>query len=332
MPCLIVNPRAGRGRTARWLQAQAAAVRGADAALRVEVCDDAATARAVVRALPPGQRVIVAGGDGTVHGLLPALVAGGHTLGLLPGGHGDDLARALGLRRLSLAAALRLALTGEARPIDLGAWTALAAGTDGGPGTAGGLVGGITGTDSSTSTSTASVLFASSLCCGLDAAIAQRAAQSPGPGAPSTGGGLLRYLRATMHEIRRMQPSHLQLRVDGRPVHDGEALFASVLNTPTYGSGMRAAPRAQPDDGQLDVLLAGRFGRWGALAMLPRLVLGRHIGHPRVKQLPGEVIELRAAGPMPLAADGEAMPPAAAWRVQVRPGALQVVFAPRRHG
>jgi diacylglycerol kinase family enzyme len=295
---LVLNPRAGRGRLARWVRAQAAALVRSRPGLALHESEDPASAERAVRALPPGSRVIVAGGDGSVQRLLAALVDGGHELALLPGGHGDDLARAMGLRGLRPAAALRRALHGRALPLDLGCVTPLdPAGTP--------------------------AWFASSLCAGLDAAIAARAARDSATALP----GALRYLRATWQEIRQLRPVHLQLRADGRPVHDGDALFAAVLNTATYGAGLRAAPRAQPDDGQLDLVVAGAFTRWGVLGMLPRLMLGRHGGHPRVRLLPVEVLQAQAAEPLPLAADGEPLPPARAWRVQVHAQALRAVRA-----
>lgn len=298
---LVLNPRAGGGRLARWVRGQAAALARSHPGLVLHEAADAACAEAAVRALPHGSRVIVAGGDGSVQRLLAALVDGAHELALLPAGHGDDLARALGLRNLRPAAALRRALHGQALPLDLGRVTPL-------------------------DPPVAPVWFASSLCAGLDAAIAARAAraaQADGARLPGT----LRYLRATLQETRTPRPVHLQLRADGRPVHDSEALFAAVLNTATYGAGLRAAPRAQPDDGQLDLVVAGAFTRWGVLGMLPRLMLGRHVGHPRVRLLPVEVLQAQAAEPLPLAVDGEPLPPARGWRVQVHAQALRAVRA-----
>jgi diacylglycerol kinase family enzyme len=53
----------------------------------------------------------------------------------------------------------------------------------------------------------------------------------------------------------------------------GEVLFASALNTPTYGSGMPLAPMARVDDGRLEVLRAAAMGL-SALAIAFGLALG----------------------------------------------------------
>ena len=117
--------------------------------------------------------------------------------------------------------------------------------------------------------------------------------------------------------------------VDGELVHDGEALFASCLNTATYGAGMPAVPGARIDDGRLDLLIAGRFGRFATLAMLPRLLAGRHLGHPQVRTAPFTLLRVECEAEMPLAADGEPLADAHAITVRVMPGALQVVWGPR---
>jgi diacylglycerol kinase family enzyme len=106
--------------------------------------------------------------------------------------------------------------------------------------------------------------------------------------------------------------------------HEGEALIATCLNTPSYGSGMPIAPAARVDDGALDVVVAVRFGRAGALAMLPRLLLGRHLGHPKVLAAQFAELAIEADVPIPLAADGEPLGESASVAVRVLPGALRV--------
>lgn len=102
-------------------------------------------------------------------------------------------------------------------------------------------------------------------------------------------------------------------------------LFASSLNTPSYGSGMPAAPGARIDDGALDLLRVGAFGRLGALAMMPLLLTGQHLRHPRVAVGRFQSLRITSTAPVPLALDGEPLPAAAELTVRVRPGMLRVV-------
>ncbi len=117
----------------------------------------------------------------------------------------------------------------------------------------------------------------------------------------------------------------MKVEVDGVTLHDGVALFASVLNTPSYGSGMPAVPQARIDDGRLDVLVAGRFGSVGAALMMPRLLAGAHLSHPRVTTRPFTTMTVTSAVGVPLAGDGEPLGEASTWRISVRPAALRVV-------
>jgi diacylglycerol kinase (ATP) len=70
------------------------------------------------------ERIVVVGGDGSLHRAVQALRKGGHlgrvALGLVPGGTCNDFARALGLRPQRMEAAMRLACEGKPRPVDLG--------------------------------------------------------------------------------------------------------------------------------------------------------------------------------------------------------------------
>lgn len=288
---VLLNRAAAGGRAARLeapMRGATHALPGAAFAATTSIDD----ARRRVEALPAGTRVVVAGGDGTVHALLPALVAGRHELALVAAGSGGDTARAFGVRTLPWTDALRVGLQGAARPIDL----------------------------ARVRTEHERALVVSSLCVGFDAAIAARALRGP-----RALGGLARYLLATLAEIVQLRAHAVRVSVDGRVLHEGEALFASALNTPTYGGGMPVTPAAAIDDRRLDVVVAGRFGRLGALAMLPRLLLGRHLGHPRVRHASFASLRVSADAPLPLAADGEPMQAAREIEVDVAPAALRVV-------
>lgn len=290
---VLVNPHAAAGRARALIPALTDAVR--ELPVDLVVADGLAQALARLRAWPAGGRVVVAGGDGTVHRLLPALLAGRLETALLPCGTGNDTARALGVHQMGWRAALQHALHASARPIDIGL-----ASHDG-----------------------ATTPFVSSLCVGFDAAVGERAHR-----APRWLSGMPRYLWATLAQIALQRPWTVRVHCDGRCVHDGQALFASTLNTPSYGSGMPAMPAARIDDGRLDLLLAGRFGRLGTLAMMPLLLGAMHLRHPRVRAQPFTEMRIESAQPLPLAADGEPLEAATRIEVRVCRAALEVVRRP----
>ncbi len=288
----LVNPHAGGGRAARLADPLARTLARVAPACRLQVAASVAEGLAQLADLPRASRVLIVGGDGTVNRLLPGLLAGGHTLALVPCGSGNDTARALGLDRLAWPRALEIALQGEPSRIDIG----------------------------EARFNDVAVPFVSSFSAGFDAAVCRRALAGP-----LLLSGLPRYLLATLREVAALRNWQLRVTLDGVNVHEGAALFAATLNTPTFGGGMPAVPHARIRDGRLDLLLAGAFGRGGALAMLPRLMAGRHLGDGRVLARPYARMRIEAASPIPLAADGEVCGEAAVIEVTVRPAALAVL-------
>jgi len=289
---VLLNPRAAGGRArvlgapvAQWLAAHAPQV-------RCHAVDGVGAALEAIVAQPAGARVVLVGGDGTVHCMLPALLQRHCTLGLVPLGSGNDTARALGLAGMAWQGALAHALSAPASAIDLG----------------------------ELATPDHVVPFASSLTAGFDSAVGLRALRAPG-----WLRGLPRYLWATFGELAALQTWPMRVEFDGVTLHDGSALFASVLNTPSYGSGMPAVPHARLDDGRLDLLVAGRFGRIGTALMMPRLLAGAHLSHSRVQTRQFTTMSVISAVGVPLAGDGEPLGIAATWRITVRPAALHVV-------
>ena len=297
MALVLLNPQAQGGRAARRVPALRAwlAAHAPDAQLAApEALQDSV---ALLQSLPEGSRVVVVGGDGTLNCWLPTLLARRLTVGLVPMGSGNDSARAWGVCSLPWAQALALALQGPAQGIDTGLarWSDLQGQTHDTP-------------------------FLSSLTAGFDSAVGLRALNGP-----IWLRSLPRYLWATLHELIHLRQWDLTLHSDGHLKHQGASLFASSLNTPTFGSGMPAVPHAQLADGQLDTLLAGTFDRLGALLMLPRLLIGRHLGHPRIVSWPYKQLDITCAQGVPLAADGEYLGEARHARIHCHAASLQVV-------
>jgi diacylglycerol kinase (ATP) len=292
MSLVVLNARAGGGRAQALAAAMGDWLHRHHPQVRLHRTVSIQEARSVVAGSPRGSRVVIVGGDGSVHQLLPALLEGGHEMALVPAGSGDDSARALALRGLPWPRALSRALLAESLPVDIG-WV---------------------------QTEHGSRPFFSSLGAGFDAAVAHRALRGP-----AALKGLPRYLLATLREVSALQLHSVRVEADEQLVHEGPALFASTLNTATYGGGMPAVPGARIDDARLELLLAGPFGRPGVLAMLPRLLAGRHLGHARVRQLSFSHLRLRGERPLPLAADGEPLDAARHVSVRVGQGVLRVV-------
>jgi diacylglycerol kinase family enzyme len=114
------------------------------------------------------------------------------------------------------------------------------------------------------------------------------------------------------------------LRWRNRPVRvviDGEAreLVAQqvvVANCQYFGGGMRVAPRALPDDGLLDVVIAGDLSAWENVRGLGEIRKGTHLdaGNPKITHTLARRVEVSSATLVRVDADGE------------QPGVLPAVF------
>ena len=293
---ILINPHAAGGRALKllpgihaWCQSHASPSKPT----RIEAPETIASALTLLSNLPAQSRVVVVGGDGTLHQMLPALIQAQHEVGLVPYGSGNDCARAWGLYNMSWQDALRFALTGVPHRIDVGS---VAINQD------------------------PAHFFHSSLAIGFDASVGNRALAGP-----SYLRGLPRYLLATFRELHNLRNWPLDIQVDGQRVIEANCLLASSLNTSTYGAGMPAVPHALIDDGQLNLLVAKEFNRLQTLLMLPRLLTGTHLSHPRIKCQPYHAALITSSVNVPVAADGEPLGDARNITLKVMPQALQVV-------
>jgi diacylglycerol kinase (ATP) len=258
--------------------------------------------------------ILIFGGDGTVHRYLPQLVALRIPVLVVPCGSGNDFARALNLRtlRVSLAAWHTFSFGGgNVRTIDLGVITPLIAGQDAGE---------------------SPVPREHYFCCvggvGLDAEIARRA------------NGLPRWLRAhggyilsLPSALLQFVPVAMKISLPGAENPDAFAarntkpmMVAAFANTPTYGGGMKVAPRAQLDDGCLDVCVIGRMNKFKLLCLSPTVFFGRHLSIPEVEYFQTERLRVETEEPRDVYADGEYVCQTPI-EVSVVPGALRVIAA-----
>jgi diacylglycerol kinase family enzyme len=80
------------------------------------------------------------------------------------------------------------------------------------------------------------------------------------------------------------------------------AVFA---NTPVYGGGMKIAPRATMDDGQLDVCLIREMSKLKLLSAFPSVYFGRHLGIREVEYFPATAARVETDRALDVYADGE---------------------------
>ena len=297
---VVINPTAGHGRgAARGKDVMAALGRRGHAVIDLSAADLASATQHVRQAVVEGlDALVVVGGDGMVH--LGANVVAGTTLplGIVAGGSGNDIARAMGLPQHDVEASVRAVERGLAsggRPVDAV----------------------LTGPPDYS----AHEWFLGVLSCGIDAAANARANELTWP----RGGG--RYVRALASVLSRFEPYGYRIVMDD-VVWESAGTLVAVANTRWFGGGIKIAPDAELDDGLLDVVVAGPFSRPGVVRIFPGMYAGRHLGHPAVEVFRSRsvLIEHSTIGPRPPAAfaDGERLGPLPL-RAEVQPGAVRLL-------
>jgi diacylglycerol kinase (ATP) len=272
---VLANPTAGRGRRRSLLPQLLDGLAAGGRPVRVLSASTPQEAEAACRAaVADGAGALVAiGGDGTVHQAMQAVAGTDIPFGPVPAGTGNDFAIDTGFPAdpVTAVAVIAEALrAGRSRVVDLARMT----GADG-----------------------AERWYGAVLAAGFDAIVNERANRMRWPRGPR------RYDVAILIEMVRLKPRRYLMRLDG-VLHELDAVLVAVGNCPSYGGGMRICPDADPTDGLLDVVVAGRADRRTMIRVKPHIYQGTHVEHPVVSSYRARTVELAAEGIVTYA-DGE---------------------------
>ena len=231
-------------------------------------------------------RLVLVGGDGTVHALanvdLPVLPP----VALLPAGRANNIARALGIPT-DWEAAARVALSGSPARID-----ALHVVTP------------------------ERRLFAvEGVSAGFHAAARHRYDGT-------NSADLVAGIAALAAELRSFRPHEVGLRVDGVPFVDGPAGQVFLSNLPFFGFGFHVDPVADPSDGRLEAIVLDARTRRDVVRALAAARTGRHLRRPGTTWRRAGRADL--VEPLPLVADAQPLGVTTA-TVTVAAGRLRLV-------
>ncbi len=300
--CLIVNPAAGGGKAGRLAPAVERELR--EHALTVRRLDtrDLDHARALaIEAARADETVVTLSGDGMIGAVADALRAvPGALLGVLPGGRGNDLARVLGIGDDPLQACATI-IHGVPRRIDLGEVSGL------------GLRPSVRA-------------FVGIASAGFDSDANRIANEAP------SWLGALAYPYGALRALIAWRPARFQIELD--PPGERHAFLGysiAAANSKAYGGGMHLAPEALLDDGLLEVIAIEHVGKLRFLANLPKVFGGTHVRLASVRVFRAREVEISAARPFTMYADGD---PIGELPVRVRavPGAVRVLVPASRSG
>lgn len=291
---LVINPISGHGAHGRRLAEHVELARTTLARCGVAVDTHVTGAsgdahRFAKEAAAQGAGLVIAwGGDGTINEIGTALLGTGVPLGIVPAGSGNGLARDLGLPA-DPARALTIAAGQVERQIDAGVCNDEVFFN----------IGGI----------------------GLDARVAERFAER---GAQRRG--FSAYLRISASELWRHRPREYTITFDGQRLVRS-ALMITLANSRQFGNGAQIAPRAELDDGELDLVVVADQSLARVAVRIPALFRGTLTEGPGVDMQRLRTAEISSDGPLGFHVDGEPRVAEHGIRVTIRPRVLTIRVA-----
>lgn len=264
---LLYNRAAGRGKARRHVDEveRYLVSRGADVDIHATISPADMTRVAAESSAGTYDRVVICGGDGSVHLAVRRFNLARGVFGVIPLGSGDDFARVIGVPR-KLRDACDVILDGRIREVDV----ALANGTR--------------------------YLGVAGL--GFDSEVAAHAQKVKVLRGPAV------YLYSIFRVLPRFTPHRVRMEID-RVKREHDIMFAVVGNTRQYGGGIRIVPAAEIDDGLLDFCIVHRTSRFQLLKTLPRAYTGTHVKRSFVETGRGEEFFFDCDERLQVYADGE---------------------------
>lgn len=291
--CIILNPRAGSAEQAEALREALAD----QVDMMLYETDGARHATALAaEALEAGCHLIVAaGGDGTINEVVNGLAAdfARATLGIIPLGTGNDLARTLAIPTDPLEA-LGIVMTGADRRIDLMKAEITGQATYGINVAAGGFSGQV------------------------DEVLTDELKASWGP---------LAYLLGVARVVPDLTGYNTTIAWEDGPMERVEALNIVVANGRTVAGGFQVAPLANPEDGLLDMIIV-RYGNvLDLVGVAARLLGGNYLNSDQVMHRRARYVHIASHPGMWFNVDGELFT-SQPITFTVLPQALRVVVGP----
>jgi diacylglycerol kinase (ATP) len=210
-------------------------------------------------------RVVLVGGDGTLHAAANAPLARLPEVALVPTGRANNVARALGIP-VSRGEALAVAAGAPAQPID-----ALRVATPD------------------------RFVYA------VEAVSAGFQAEARAGYDAENSADLRQGLKALVRAVRRFRPYDANVELGARRLRSSRAAQLFLSNLPYFGFGFEVDPGADPTDGRLEAILVEARSRRRLLRLLAAARRGRHIGRRGVSRI--SATRARLTEPLPLVAD-----------------------------
>ena len=231
------------------------------------------------------ERVVLVGGDGSLHAAANAPLEVLPELALVPAGRANNIARALGIPT-ERSRALEVAVEEIVRPLDALRVT----------------------------TPSSSIYAVEGVSAGFHAAARSRYSAD-------NSADMRQGLSALAAALREFRPYRLRARVGSESIDSADAAQLFLSNLPYFAYGFHVAPGADPADGRLDAIVFRARRRTRLLRLLAAAYRGRHLGRRGVSRLSARRAVI--AEPLPLVADAVPLGTTTA-TVAVEPARLRV--------
>ncbi|MGE5263436.1 MAG: diacylglycerol/lipid kinase family protein, partial [Acidobacteriota bacterium] len=234
--------------------------------------------------------VIVAGGDGTVEDVASQLIGSKTTLGILPTGTMNNLARCLGVP-LDIEDACALLGVGVTRQIDVGRVVSNA--------------------------KPEVEYFLEAAGVGLSAIVI--------PTGQALEKGRWGVLPLALRKLFDTKPEPIQIELDDEPAIHASSQIVTVSNAPMLGKNILIAPDAKMDDGYLDIAIYNEMTKTDLLQYFMAASNGQHAENPKIKFHRARRVRISANRELDANSDKELIPGKQVLEIEVVPQALSVV-------
>ncbi len=238
--------------------------------------------------------LIVLGGDGTVNEALQGIENFDKvSIGYIPTGSSNDLARALKLSHSPEELLLQILDGTHAHMVDLGI---------------------LTYESNSEVTSRLhsrpvhkSRYFVVSSGIGFDAAVCEEALSSPIKDTLNKLRlGKLTYLCIALKQLFAAKAISCEITLDGKKnIFVPKLLFTAFMIHPYEGGGFCFCPQADDSDGLLDLCVVGDLPKLLILMALPTAFFGKHYLFPKINHYTASSVQLKTSSPLWVHTDGE---------------------------
>ncbi|MFN8488374.1 MAG: diacylglycerol kinase family protein [Caldilineaceae bacterium] len=234
--------------------------------------------------------LIVAAGDGTIEDIAPELIGSNTTLGILPLGTMNNLARALGIP-LDLPSACQLLAMGTTRYLDIGRVL--------------------------TTKPAHKSYFLEMAGLGLSALAA--------PLGQDFEKGRWATLLSTLNKFLAFKATRFTITCDDGAVLQTETNLVTLANSPLFGDHLLAAPTAKMDDGLLDLATYDGMSKLELENYFLSIAGAKRVDEPRVRFQQVAKVQITTEEALPANADLDVFAEQPTWEFTVIPRALKVI-------